>query len=351
MLTQETMVIEHDDIADLSAFDFKFEKRRSGWQDLDGRWHPDDGLTAGVLEPDQLTSLKTGAVVNTSLGTLGGAKMGDFGGRYKLVDHVDFFDQANQAIMAQEELDWHNVRVIDTVYEWGSKVQRAVHFLSHTKNFGGADDVCLRSDTFNSVDQSWQFQQFIGAYRSLCRNTLFFGGERTYPTKRRHTSNLNIEAIIGKASAALGLFASNVEMLDQLRSITCTEAEAIELFAKTLCKKNVKPSDRIDYLGNTVEQVAAPINRKKLDYLIYRYREDLADLGDNLWLVYNCLTHWSTHVNETWERETIDRNGNTVITELKTGQEGAKHHRVRRMREAEVAGVLASPEWQEKLAA
>ena len=42
----ETTVYEHNDINDLSAFDISFEKRRTGWQDLDGQWHSDDNLNA-----------------------------------------------------------------------------------------------------------------------------------------------------------------------------------------------------------------------------------------------------------------------------------------------------------------
>ena len=40
----DLQIHEHNDIEDLSAFDIQFEKRRTGWQDLDGVWHCQNGL-------------------------------------------------------------------------------------------------------------------------------------------------------------------------------------------------------------------------------------------------------------------------------------------------------------------
>lgn len=338
---QDLQIHEHNDIQDLSAFDIQFEKRPTGWQDLEGNWHRDDDIPLDVLGPDDVHRLKVGATINAGANPKD-AKMGSFGKMYQLVNHTDYFHQQNEAIIAQDELNWHDVKVVDHVYEFGAKVQRSIHFLAHTKNFGGKDAVCLRSDTFNSVDQSWKFQQFIGAYRSLCRNTLVFGGERTFHTKKKHTTNLDINAVIGKIGATLGLFSSNVELLDRLRSIPCDEEKAKELFSRTICSRKPRPDE---------DQSVPGINKGLLNYLIYRYREDLSDLGPNLWLVYNCLTHWSTHTTETFEREDTDNKGRRKIVTLKTGWEGAKVWNVQRRRTEKVSNVLNSNNWQELIAA
>ena len=338
---QDLQVYEHNDIQDLSAFDIQFEKRRTGWQDLAGKWHADDNLPVEVLTPDNASCLQVGATINAGADPKD-AKMGSFGRKYQLVNHTDYFHQQNEAIIAQDELNWHDVQVVDHVYEFGAKVQRSIHFLEHTKNFGGRDDVCLRSDTFNSVDQSWKFQQFIGAYRSLCRNTLVFGGERTFHTKKKHTTNLDINAVIGKIGIALGLFSSNVELLDKLRSIPCDEEKAKELFSRTICARKPRPDE---------DQSVPAINTGLLNYLIYRYREDLNDLGPNLWLIYNCLTHWSTHTKESFEREDIDNKGRRKIVTLQTGKDGAKVWNVQRQRTEKVSQVLNSNHWQELIAA
>tara|TARA_R100001530_G_scaffold128462_1_gene98224 strand:- start:50 stop:1069 length:1020 start_codon:yes stop_codon:yes gene_type:complete len=337
----ELQTYEHNNIEDLSAFEIQFEKRRTGWQDLEGVWHCDDDIGLNTLGPDDLYQLRTGAVINAGTESCD-AKMGLFGSKYQLVNHTDYFAKQNDAIMDQDDLDWRNVKVIDNVYEFGAKVQRSIHFLEHTKNFGKNDAVCLRSDTFNSVDQSWKFQQFIGAYRSLCRNTLVFGGERTFHTKKKHTTNLDVSAVIGKASAALGLFSSNVELLDKMRSIPCDLEQARELFTKTIAAR--KPSVSED-------QSKSYFTKTKLEYMLHRYLEDLNDLGPNLWLVYNCLTHWSTHTNETFERESVDQKGNCKIVTLKTSKEGSKVWNVQRQRQEKVSQVLTSDHWQKLLAA
>ena len=337
----ELQTYEHDNIEDLSAFEIQFEKRRTGWQDLEGVWHCDDDIGLNTLGPDDLYQLRTGAVINAGTESCD-AKMGLFGSKYQLVNHTDYFAKQNDAIMDQDDLDWRNVKVIDNVYEFGAKVQRSIHFLEHTKNFGGQDAVCLRSDTFNSVDQSWKFQQFIGAYRSLCRNTLVFGGERTFHTKKKHTNNLDVGAVIGKASAALGLFSSNVELLDKMRSIPCDFEQAKELFSKTIAARPASVSE---------DKSKTYITKTKLEYMLHRYLEDLHDLGPNLWLVYNCLTHWSTHTDETFERESEDRKGRRKFVTLQTGQEGAKVWNVQRWRREQVSKALASDHWQKLLAA
>ena len=338
---QDFQVYEHDTIADLSAFDIQFEKRRTGWQDLDGVWHCDDDIGLDTLSADDLHQLRTGAVINAGADPKD-AKMGSYGSKYQLVNHIDYFAKQNDAIIDQDDLDWRNVKVIDHVYEFGAKVQRSIHFLEHTKNFGGEDQVCLRSDTFNSVDQSWKFQQFIGAYRSLCRNTLVFGGERTFHTKKKHTTNLDVGAVIGKASAALGLFSSNVELLDKMRSVPCDFEQAKELFSKTIAARPASKSE---------DQSKSYVTKTKLEYMLHRYLEDLNDLGPNLWLVYNCLTHWSTHTKEVFEREDIDDKGRRKVVTLQTGKEGSKVWNVQRQRQEQVSQVLASDHWQKLLAA
>jgi hypothetical protein len=43
--------------------------------------------------------------------------------------------------------------------------------------------ITARADIINSVDLSWAFQVFSGAYRDYCRNTCVFGGQKS-PTTR-----------------------------------------------------------------------------------------------------------------------------------------------------------------------
>jgi len=169
-----------------------------------------------------------------------------------------------------------------------------------------------------------------------------FGGERTFHTKKKHTTNLDVGAVIGKASAALGLFSSNVELLDRLRSIPCDFEQAKELFSKTIAARPASASE---------DKSKSYVTKTKLEYMLHRYLEDLHDLGPNLWLVYNCLTHWSTHTKEVFEREDIDDKGRRKVVTLQTGKEGSKVWNVQRQRQEKVSQVLDSNHWQKLLAA
>jgi hypothetical protein len=148
--------------------------------------------------------------------------------------------------------------------------------------------------------------------------------------------------VIGKIGAALGLFSSNVELLDRLRSIPCDFEQAKELFSKTIAARPASASE---------DKSKSYFTKTKLEYMLHRYLEDLVDLGPNLWLVYNCLTHWSTHTQETFERESIDSKGRSKFKTLQTGTEGAKVWNVQRQRTEKVSQVLNSSHWQELIAA
>jgi hypothetical protein len=108
---------------------------------------------------------------------------------YKLVPHQDLF--AEQAkILHQTDLPQQNIRVEDKLVNGGLQAQRTIYYDDLSIPISNSRDIVkARIDVFNSVDTSWAFQVFSGAYRSLCRNTLVFGGEKSYHQKKKHTLN------------------------------------------------------------------------------------------------------------------------------------------------------------------
>jgi hypothetical protein len=119
-----------------------------------------------------------------------------------------FAEQARQ--LADSDLPTDNVTVLDRIYHHGKRVHRTVIFddLDHvvTNRGGVSDRVRCRMDIFNSVDLSWAFQVFSGAYRDLCRNTLVFGGEKSYHQRKVHRGTLSPEAMIAKATNGLEMW-------------------------------------------------------------------------------------------------------------------------------------------------
>ena len=97
---------------------------------------------------------------------------------YKLEPHDDVFAKQTAQLNAST-LPVENVTVIDRLFENGLKAHRTVVFNDMQESISDARDlVRCRFDIFNSVNKTWAFQVFSGAYRDLCRNTLVLAVRR-----------------------------------------------------------------------------------------------------------------------------------------------------------------------------
>ncbi len=76
--------------------------------------------------------------------------------------------------------------------------------------------------------------------------------------------------------------------------------------------------------------------------MLYRYEQEQGSLGKTLWALYNAVTHWSTHTDETWE--TVNKKGEVV--ELSTGRKGSQKANVQKEREIAVRNMLDSDSWK-----
>jgi hypothetical protein len=130
------------------------------------------------------------------------------------------------------------------------------------------------------------------------------------------------------------MFNSHRDQMNNWKTIDLHPSQWVEILENTVCKK-----------GGEAAQLSTDkntrVNGRLLDYLNHRFQEEQRELGSSMWAGYNALTHWATHVDETWERE----NDDGTITELSIGREKSNPHRVRLQREAKVRQVLESPHW------
>lgn len=254
---------------------------------------------------------------------------------YKLVDHAAAFSEQAESIFRTPDLPHGNFRVVDRIFDDGRRATRAVYFNDLTFDIDGkGQGITARADIINSVDMSWAFQVFSGAYRDYCRNTCVFGGQKAYHQKRKHTANLSVSAMIAKSTLGLSMFTNHRDQMQRWRTIELDPSQWVEVLENTVCKK-----------GGEAAQLSVDkstrVNGKLLDYLNHRFKEEQRELGPTLWAGYNALTHWATHVDETWERE--DDKGNIVT--LQTSRGSSNPYRVQLQREAKVRSVLESPQW------
>lgn len=254
---------------------------------------------------------------------------------YNLVSHDKLFEQQAQVLFDSDLPTGGNVEVVDRLYDAGTRAHRTIYFHDLAAGISdGRDVVRSRIDVFNSVDMSWAFQVFSGAYRDLCRNTLVFGGSKAYQQKAKHTANLSVDGMMTKAALGLAGWSGQV---DQMRVWQNTEMNR-DMFAfilsKTLCRKENLATE---------SGLVNPVNETKLNYLLQLYQDDVAELGNTAWTAYNALTHWSTHTNH---QLTTDE-GKTI----RAGHDKANHANVRRIRGEAVRQVIESPYWRETVAA
>ena len=262
---------------------------------------------------------------------------------YKLVSHLEMFRQ-QAAQLTDSALPTANVSVKDTVLDGGLRATREVHFNDVRLDMPVGrltDSMVARMDTINSVDMSWAFQAFAGAYRAYCRNTQVFGGEKVYHAKRKHTRNLSPESITANSIVGLDTFHSNRDYFNRMRTIDLRPDEWREIMEQTLCHKAGRGAAE-------TSDSAAKVNVALLGQMMHRFDQERADLGSNMWAGYNALTAWSTHVDR--DANWLDEDGNERSRKARTTDANRVPH-VRMQRQNRVRDVLNSPSWAEKLAA
>ncbi len=230
--------------------------------------------------------------------------------------------------------------VDDYVYEGGRKQKRTVSFPSLTKVMEDGSKVSMRSDIFNSVDMSWMYQAFAGAYRDLCRNSLVFGGQRMYHIKQKHTTGLNVMSTLKSISKTFQLFNENQELMQKMIDKKITLEQMAHILAGSICKKK---NTSAQLLGHDTK---IDVNYKLLDYFIHLIRREENNLGLTAWNLFNALTHWSTHIDDTFEREN-EKTGKLI--ECKTTRAGSQEHTARTKREDKVREFMNTEEWNNLL--
>jgi hypothetical protein len=324
-------LVEHNDPSNIELFTRRGSVRRvpieaittrsaDSYEEIAGR-HDLIEVCEPVPMPEYsaLQNTASGAILNTR----------PIGKTYNLVPHDKLFRR--QAELLQEtDLPLSNVKVIDRVYNDGLRAHRTIHFNDLETTIGDSSDrVNCRMDVFNSVDMSWSFQVFSGAYRDLCRNTLVFGGEKAYHQKAKHTKNLSPDALISKAGGSLEMWTGQRDKMNLWAGAKFTDEAFAELLAKSICYKS----------SRTVEAGQGnPVNERLMNNLLYLFDKEKQELGQTMWAAYNALTHWATHTNEEW---TDPKTGK----DYQSGRTNQNVANVQRTRNDMVRTVLESPCW------
>ena len=320
----DTITYQHNNVADLSLYDDMCKIRKIPI-DAVVPWNQPDVPEAVFEESERMDGFV--ALYNEATGQVMPTCPVNEG--YKLEPHDLVFARQSQQLQTSD-LPIDNVTVIDRLFENGLKAHRTVVFNDMQEAISDSRDlVRCRFDIFNSVNKSWAFQVFSGAYRDLCRNTLVFGGEKAYHQKKKHTVNLDTAAMTQKAIKGLSFWDTSRDAMRLWNNSPLSVQDFSDILVHTICAKTDKAAET----GH-----GSAVNTKRLNYLLHRFDEERDELGRTLWAAYNALTHWATHTDVTY---TLDDG-----KERKTSTAGARQHEVERQREGMIRELTESDIWQ-----
>ena len=226
------MHIQHNNLLDVSAFDMPIKSITNP-----------EILLKDINGVEQKTTMDDQVVVYRpdTMDILGRSRSK----KYKVVEPTKLYTAHAKKLLEQNNLPLSDVIVDDYVYEGGRKQKRTVTFPSLTKRIENSE-VAMRSDIFNSVDMSWMYQAFAGAYRDLCRNSLVFGGQRMYHIKQKHTTGLNVLSTLKSVGNTFQLFNENSELMDKMLKQEISLKTMAHILANNICKKKENSKKLLD---------------------------------------------------------------------------------------------------------
>ena len=209
-------VREHDNIFDLDFF-APLEVYKDSVFDTDGT----ELLGSKALRYMHDGSQADGSAVSAS---------------YTLENHIDLFSK-HADILRESNLPTDNVLVRDEYTDFGMKAKRSIQYMDEAHDMTGSGDmVYCRSDQINSVNSKWAFQQFAGAYRSYCENSMVFGGDKAVYNKKKHSKHFDAASLLRTANTVFETFRENVERFKVWKNTPVTDAVAGAIL-KSICPK------------------------------------------------------------------------------------------------------------------
>lgn len=259
-----------------------------------------------------------------------GEVLGIHGDQYRLVPYVDQLRPVNNALL-DSGLDLSDITVKDSLYEGGARMEREIIFNKHKFAVDpgrgyfphqpsyydtGAevgDTVALVLRMRNSYDGGWSYESSFGGKRLRCLNGVWVL-DTIARTRGKHTANLSNTAAIEKIKRGIEMMDTMKDALVDMTKTRVTAGQVQTLFKRTLA-----------YVPRQ-DKETPPFSDRVLAHLMNIWERNEAELGATKWTAYNAATEWATHVEDTMSKR-------------------GSAHNVRYQREAKVASMLKSKEW------
>ena len=192
------------------------------------------------------------------------------GSGYQLVQNADIFPQYDEAIELSDLNTKGMERKVYTSHS-GGRTKVEYTFPEHRVSIKDDDELDLTLTVLNSYDTSWRFRSILGAFRLLCANGMIVGTAfQQYAHK--HTLNLDTDRAIKDLALSLDFFEENANSWRDYPNVRVNAFQVDKVF-KALAKDS--------------KSIRVSLDESHEGYV--------RRLGDNLWALFNTLTHWSTH--------------------------------------------------------
>ena len=220
------------------------------------------------------------AVVRTDTGQA----LGVHGGAYKLVKHDDVCNQVQDAV---DQSDISNDYTHDIqVYESGAKLKGTIMFNDLVVEPQVGDHIKYAIDYYNSYDGAWSIMLRCQGYRLWCSNGCSSPNPLTY-TRSKHTTGFQLTATVSKIKTATEIFFNEKDSWIEYAQTKVSKEDVARFIRKQLCPRGDSRSVKQEYNWTRFHTIESICNNE--------YRQ----LGQNKWAVYNALTYWASHTEET----------------------------------------------------
>ena len=192
------------------------------------------------------------------------------GSGYQLVRNQDVFPKYEEAIYMSDLNTSGMTRKVSTSHN-GARTKLEYTFPEHRVAIRDNDEVDLTLTVLNSYDTSWRFRSILGAFRLLCANGMGIG-TKYQQYAHKHTLNLDTDRAIKDLALSLDFFEENANSWKEYPNVRVNAFQVDRVF-KALAKDS--------------KSIRVALDESHEGYV--------RRLGDNLWALFNTLTHWSTH--------------------------------------------------------
>ena len=226
--------------------------------------------------------------------------LGIHGSKYTAIKHDDVVNSVMDAVADANISKDMDCKI--EVLEDGAKLRGSIMFNDLVIEPDVGDYVKFQVLFFNSYDGSWSFQQSARGFRVCCKNGCA-DTDTIAQTIAKHTKGISVEGSAAKITAGAKAFFEKKDIWQEWMRTPVSRKMAEDFFKATLCNIKSKTS--------TIRW-----NESRLNKLMRLWDEDSNKLGNNKWALYNAMTYWASHTDDTLKPHNTSKERDVMISDV-----------------------------------